>query len=413
MSAKIFRKVAMDRLSSPEQLDKLMKITSPRGWITLITIILIVSVPLFGESPVSIPIKIETSGVLISSGGSVTVSASQAGTISDIRVKNGDNLAEGDIIAIIGEKNLAVEINRLKETMTILSKLEPDSAWGSLVLPAELERLQTLGLQIQIQQEMVRIAEQELRYAQDRYEPYPVLYEAGAISRAELESELSLWERSVSSHQQQVLELSQQKVRFQSLKLSGLQECQEELDKKKILCFHDYTVIAPVDGKVMNVMVQNGTVVAPGSGIVTVAKTGAGVKELEAVIYVPVSEGKKIREGMEVKIYPSTVTKEEYGYMQGTVSQVPQYPVTRATINTTLGIEALAAALTERGAPLEVRVDLVTDSSSVSGFAWSTRKGAGVNVENGTLCAASVVVESERPISMVIPFLKRNYLPLE
>ena len=34
----IFRKSALDRMASPEQLDALMRITSPRGWIALLTI---------------------------------------------------------------------------------------------------------------------------------------------------------------------------------------------------------------------------------------------------------------------------------------------------------------------------------------------------------------------------------------
>lgn len=35
---RLFRKVALDRLSSPEQLDQLMQITSPRAWLALIAI---------------------------------------------------------------------------------------------------------------------------------------------------------------------------------------------------------------------------------------------------------------------------------------------------------------------------------------------------------------------------------------
>ena len=31
----IFRKVALERLSSPEQLDQLMQVTSPKGWLAL------------------------------------------------------------------------------------------------------------------------------------------------------------------------------------------------------------------------------------------------------------------------------------------------------------------------------------------------------------------------------------------
>ncbi|MEY4095680.1 MAG: hypothetical protein RLZZ53_2879, partial [Acidobacteriota bacterium] len=39
-SEKIFRKVALDRLASPEQLDLLMEVTSPRSWIALVAVAL-------------------------------------------------------------------------------------------------------------------------------------------------------------------------------------------------------------------------------------------------------------------------------------------------------------------------------------------------------------------------------------
>ena len=34
----IFRKEALERLSSPEQLDQLMKIVTPRSWLPLVTL---------------------------------------------------------------------------------------------------------------------------------------------------------------------------------------------------------------------------------------------------------------------------------------------------------------------------------------------------------------------------------------
>ena len=37
----IFRKVALDRLSSPEQLDKLLNVTSARAWLGLVAVALL------------------------------------------------------------------------------------------------------------------------------------------------------------------------------------------------------------------------------------------------------------------------------------------------------------------------------------------------------------------------------------
>ncbi|NPV91242.1 MAG: NHLP bacteriocin system secretion protein [Firmicutes bacterium] len=413
MSNSVFRKVSLERLSSPEQLDKLLKITSPRGWIALSTIIVIIGTAIIWGYFGSIPVKVDTSGILISSGGTVTVYSSTAGTVSDIRVKNGNNLKKGDIIAIIGENTLSDEIEDLNELIAVLSSLEPGTHWGSITLPSGLEEIQTLGLQVQSQIEVVATAEQNMIAAQKKYEPYQDLYEAGAVSQAELDNQRNIYNSSRDDYEQRALELNQLTAKFQSLKQTDLKKYREALEKKQESLLNDYLIISPEDGKVMNVAVQQGSVVAAGTRIATVAKMGSGVKALEAIIYVPVSDGKKIKEGMEVKIYPSTITKEEYGHMKGTVSEVPQYPVTSETVMSTLGNEALAETLTQKGAPLEVRVDMVTDSATVSGFAWSSQKGAGLNVENGTLCSASVVVDSQRPISLVIPLLKEKYLPIE
>ena len=37
--SKLFRKVALDRLSSPEQLDMLMRVIKPKAWLALITLL--------------------------------------------------------------------------------------------------------------------------------------------------------------------------------------------------------------------------------------------------------------------------------------------------------------------------------------------------------------------------------------
>ena len=34
----VFRKVSLDRLASPEQLDQLMQITTPKGWVALLAL---------------------------------------------------------------------------------------------------------------------------------------------------------------------------------------------------------------------------------------------------------------------------------------------------------------------------------------------------------------------------------------
>ena len=40
--SKIFRKVALDRLSSPEQLDTLMRVITPKAWLALCPLLMLI-----------------------------------------------------------------------------------------------------------------------------------------------------------------------------------------------------------------------------------------------------------------------------------------------------------------------------------------------------------------------------------
>ena len=64
MQEKLFRKVALDRLSSPDQLDQLMKITNPRGWLALFALIALTATALAWLFLGYVPVKGDGHGVL-------------------------------------------------------------------------------------------------------------------------------------------------------------------------------------------------------------------------------------------------------------------------------------------------------------------------------------------------------------
>jgi NHLM bacteriocin system secretion protein len=294
-----------------------------------------------------------------------------------------------------------------------LETLTADSDWDNVKLPSDLLDIQQLGQQIKSAGSAAGYAGVDPQIALKEYNAYKELYASGAVSKADLDAKYSAYMSAQSNYSSQTLTAAQARAQFDTTKDAKLKQLKSELGDLQSSIQTQYTIVAPEDCKVVSVVVSKGDVVSAGTQIASVAKTGSDVKALEAVIYVPVSDGKKIKEGMSVKIYPSTVTKEEYGYMKGTVTEVPEYPVSSESVLNTLGNESLAQQLTGEGSPLEVRVDLVADENTVSGYAWSSKKGATVNVQNGTLCSAAVVVDEQSPASMVIPILKKKILPIE
>src|SRR5262245_32678642 len=99
MSKPIFRQVALERLSSPEQLDQMMRVTTPRGWLALLALIgLIVTVAAWSVSD-TIPTEVLGRGILIRGGRLLSVIAPASGQVEALDVRVGDRVQPGQVIA--------------------------------------------------------------------------------------------------------------------------------------------------------------------------------------------------------------------------------------------------------------------------------------------------------------------------
>src|SRR5258708_22526026 len=117
MQERLFRKSSLDRLASPEQLDQLMQVTTPRGWLAalgLCALMLVVGAwGVFGSIPTTIP----SQGILIRGSGIQTVQAAATGQIAAINVQPGDNVVPEQVIATIQTSDQTAPIE-VKSTVT-------------------------------------------------------------------------------------------------------------------------------------------------------------------------------------------------------------------------------------------------------------------------------------------------------
>ncbi len=131
--AELYRKSALEKLSSPEQLDKALTVTSPMSWLALIAVTVMIIVTIIWSIVGTIPVTVTTKGivaapvstnavfakesgkvdaVLVSPGALITVNtpilqyrtgngdvgtllSDQTGTVTDIRIKEGDEIRAG------------------------------------------------------------------------------------------------------------------------------------------------------------------------------------------------------------------------------------------------------------------------------------------------------------------------------
>lgn len=161
-------------------------------------------------------------------------------------------------------------------------------------------------------------------------------------------------------------------------------------------------IIAEINGRVSEVRSLPGDFVESKEKLFSVISATEEQNILEAIIFVPIEQGKNLRKGMDVHIQPSNVNKEEYGFIKGVVQQVSEYPVSRQRLLVLLGSEALVSRFSDGRVVLEVEVDLILNDKTTSGYQWSTPDGPPFDIYEGTLCDADFILAMKKPIDLVM-----------
>ena len=137
---------------------------------------------------------------------------------------------------------------------------------------------------------------------------------------------------------------------------------------------------------------------------VTVASNGViSATDDSVYCYVNANEGWKIKDGMQVEVYPSSVGAQEYGHMEATVAAVDDHVASQQEVLAALQNSSLAESLLMSGPVIGFKCKLEKDTNTTSGYKWSTKNGAGVKVDAGILANVNVVVQEKSPISMILP----------
>ncbi|MDR1642949.1 MAG: HlyD family efflux transporter periplasmic adaptor subunit [Clostridiales bacterium] len=109
--AEVYRKAALERLSSPEQLDKLIKVTSPMSWLSYLGAVLIIIAAAVWAVLGRIPQTVDMSGICLSPDKSVSLVSPATGVIEYVTVSEGSEVSRGDSVAtVVGADGAASEV---------------------------------------------------------------------------------------------------------------------------------------------------------------------------------------------------------------------------------------------------------------------------------------------------------------
>ncbi|MEA5427843.1 NHLP bacteriocin system secretion protein [Arcicella lustrica] len=417
MAAGFFRKSALEKLSTPEKLDQLIKVTGPKAWIALFTVFLALSTGIGWAVVGRVKTKLNAVGVVL--GGEVhEVVATSQGQLVKLSVAIGTNVKEGDIIAEIQQPELIQQIESAKAVLSDrkleMGKLMSYGSQGTQ-LESEIINQNRISIQGEIESE-----KKKLSFLSNQLESENNLLEKGLIVKSQVantKQQIDASKNTIERLKSQMAETSSRKLNIgfdlqQKITLQNQRIAEAERNLQFVSERYDIqsNIRSSYDGEVVEVLTDAGVMVAAGTPLFKVKNLHEKkITKLKGVLYIPSQDGKKIKKGMEAFVVPSTVQPQEYGFIKAKVTYISDFPITQQGMMTSVKNDQLAKGLLASGPLFEVHVEFEKDTASFSGFKWTSAKGPDILIKEGTSCTGKITIKQEAPATIVVPAFKKFF----
>jgi HlyD family secretion protein len=405
--------VAEPRPTSPDQLDRRMRVAGPMGWLIVATFVLVIVVAIVWGFVGSIPTHVAGQGILrLDNGGVRQVVARGDAQVAAIEVEIGESVKAGQVLARLHDPETDRKVADAQKALDTLrgdrdrlaAYYKTFSDEENRYLAEIRENTETMiaggDRQIEANEKIVRALENLLRQ-----------HYTTSVEVEQARERLFSIRAAKDQNRQKLLDLAIQQLeqiqqRRQQLETYDLQivEAEGKLSEAKLAQVESEAVESPLDGQVAELLVELDALVTAGTPL---ALLQFGDPTLSGKLYLPAGKAKAIREGMAANVSPDTVEREQYGTLVATVSHVALYPATEADMKRVLNDPNLVQTFLSSGPQLAVDVDLHPDAATPSGYRWSSGKGPTIELTSGTLATATVTIRQEPPIALVLPAIRR------
>ncbi len=415
----IFRKNALNKMSSADDLDKTIHIVNSVSWIALIALYLIGITFITWSILATVQTQAKAQGIFLPHDGIiVSVLAGDGGNLKQLNVEVGDKVKAGQVIAKLSSKTLSNNIRIAEDKLQIeqdylqlTSKQIADEKQQREILHVQSSRY------IDDKIDGLRL---EIKKLQEEYDHNKVLYDQHIITESVLRSltvnldqlrfnlnDTILRKNELANNDN--IKSNQEKIRLIDIS-KNIANYENQVNQLK-LKEKGLLLKSPIAGLVIEIEANKNTQLASQQPVVSIVSSvpqdDARFNSLEYLAYVDVLHGKKIHPGTEVNISVSYLDRNRYGMIKGIVSSVSEFPLSSAGIRAKLSNQDLVNLFTKGGPVYQVIVELPISSESKSGLEWTGKQGREVKeVEIGSLGLTEFIIGKQHPISMMIPWVK-------
>jgi|APCry1669188910_1035180.scaffolds.fasta_scaffold00047_7 HlyD family secretion protein len=401
---------------NPEEMNRMLKITRPRYWISLSALGLLTLITIFWGFFGSIPQRIDGLGEIISGKGLHGIIAIYPGGVEEVHFELGEKVEYGDILLHLLQPQLRHQLVELNAQLDVL-RLQ-DSLLSNRDVLDYPNKMRFYDLEeVRLKKELAQL-EDQISFLQLKMNQQQDLWDKGLATRenyVDAKNQLSDTRNKRTQTEQSVKtnQLDQQSWSYDRQYKQEDSRGQIQILKKKIQDLQDdydrQTIIrSPVKGIIVDKSVSSGDFVNAGTRMMVVEDLGNEKNHL-LDLFIPFNSNAVVEPGMEVMIEPFTVNHNLYGWLMGVVIDVNHFVSNTNSIIDELNNPDLVALIQQQGPTYRVKIYLLPDSQTKSGFMWSNKKGPPYTINTGTLCRASVLVKQKPPIDYIIPVLKSYF----
>ena len=409
----LFREKALEKAASPERFDQPIQVIKLYNWLPLAALGSLVVAGVTWSIVGRIPITAIGQGVLVYPSSVSDFQASSSGQLLAIDVKVGDTVKKGDVLATLDQSDLK---KQLQQERAKLSDLQAQQQMANL-----LQRQRSVTEQGVLEQQRLNL-KQELQSTKlmqpilkSRLEKRKWLKSEGAVpedtvleaQQAYQESVIKVLTLKAQSEQigGQLKSQTEKDYATSAPQQNQIQDVKRAIAQLELQLEKQSQVVSQYDGRVLELSATLGQSLTPGTRIGTIAAQ-TSTSKLVGVTFFPDSEGKKLQLGMKVEITPTTVKRERFGGIVGTVTDISAFPVTKEGVNRLVGNPEVTQTILTKGPQIQVFAALQPDLLTFSQHKWSSSKGPQLKVSAGTLTSVRVTVEERAPITFVLPILR-------